>query len=155
MDPDERFPFLQDVLDELRRAGPFASIEEVNRRAAAVAAALHDARTILHYIANEGQIKLTTAGNLPRKAVNALLPELRTIALPGKLTERPRVVNESGLKYGDFRFYAFLHRVLMPLVQFGLMERRAVPTDKDWPEYEYRLALLFDRFLQFEFRPAY
>ena len=53
----------------------------------------------------------------------------------------------------DFRHYAFRHRVLEPLTQFGLLEERVLPTDvrrKD--SVEYRLTPLFPRFLRFEFR---
>ena len=52
----------------------------------------------------------------------------------------------------DFRHYAFRHRVLDPLVQFGLVEERTLPTEERWKELtEFRLTPLFDRFLRFEF----
>ncbi len=52
----------------------------------------------------------------------------------------------------DFRHYDFRHRVLDPLVQFGLLEERTLPTEERWKELvEFRLTPLFDRFLQFEF----
>lgn len=54
----------------------------------------------------------------------------------------------------DFRHYAFRHRVLDPLVQFGLLEERMLPTEERWKEsIEFRLTPLFDRFLRFEFHP--
>lgn len=53
----------------------------------------------------------------------------------------------------DFRHYAFRHRVLDPLVQFGLLEERVLPGEKRWSDVvEYRLAALFDQLLRFEFR---
>jgi hypothetical protein len=223
------------------------------------AALLADARTVLQYIRTEGPIKETAAGNLPRSAVKALLPQLRTVALDDYTAYLPRVVNEGDVRwlqvlrhvltfagllvrrrglrvtreglsllhehragalyarlfqtffqafdlrffsrddsheglqrtiafslyrlrtearewsrpealaetawlpeakdpptqldltYGDFRHYAFSSRVLRPLVQFGLMERRETPSDPHLPEYEYRLTPLFSRFLQFRF----
>jgi len=52
----------------------------------------------------------------------------------------------------DFRHYAFRHRVLDPLVQFGLLEERVLPTEERWKELiEFRLTPLFDRFLRFGF----
>ncbi|MGH7670440.1 MAG: hypothetical protein ACRENQ_13215, partial [Gemmatimonadaceae bacterium] len=52
----------------------------------------------------------------------------------------------------DYRHYTLRHRVLDPLVQFGLLEYRMVPTDESWrEEVEYRLTPLFDRFLRFRF----
>jgi len=52
----------------------------------------------------------------------------------------------------DFRYFAFRHRVLDPLAQFGLLECRLGPGEV-WFErdIEYRCTPLFDRFLQFEF----
>ena len=56
-------------------------------------------------------------------------------------------------RYGDFRHYAFRHRVLDPLVQFGLLEERVLPTEERWKELlEFRLTPLFDRFMRFQFR---
>lgn len=53
----------------------------------------------------------------------------------------------------DFRFFAFRHRVLVPLEQFGLLEVRMLPSEERWREIvEYRLAPLFDEFLHFTFR---
>ena len=52
----------------------------------------------------------------------------------------------------DFRHYTFRHCVLDPLVQFGLLEERVLPTEERWKELiEFRLTPLFDRFLRFEF----
>jgi hypothetical protein len=52
----------------------------------------------------------------------------------------------------DYRHYALRQRVLDPLVQFGLLDYRAVPTDEAWrEEAEYCVTPLFDRFLRFEF----
>lgn len=52
----------------------------------------------------------------------------------------------------DFRHYTFRHCVLDPLVQFGLLEERVLPTEERWKELiEFRLTTLFDRFLRFEF----
>lgn len=222
-------------------------------------ALLADARTILHYISTEGPIKQTAAGNLPRNAVNSLLPQLRTVLLDDDSAWLPRTVNEgdviwlqvlrhvltfagllvrrrglsvsrqglslldehragalyarlfltffrtldlrvfSGidgheglqqtiaysfyrlragaldwsrqealaetawlaeakdppsqldLNHGDFRHYTFNGRVLRPLVQFGLLERRETTSDPRLPKYEYRLTPLFSRFLEFRF----
>jgi hypothetical protein len=53
----------------------------------------------------------------------------------------------------DFRHYAFRHRVLDPLTQFGLMEERGLRTDVRWRDsVEYRTTPLFPRFLRFGFR---
>jgi hypothetical protein len=50
----------------------------------------------------------------------------------------------------DFRHYAFRNRVLDPLVQFGLLEERVLPTEERWKELiEFRRTPLFDRFLRF------
>ncbi|MGH7627039.1 MAG: hypothetical protein ACREOJ_17205 [Gemmatimonadaceae bacterium] len=51
----------------------------------------------------------------------------------------------------DFRHYAFRHRVLDPLVEFGLFERRELPGTNPWLSIvEFRRAPLFDRFLRFD-----
>lgn len=51
----------------------------------------------------------------------------------------------------DLRFYTFTFRVLEPLVQFGLLERRIVTGARQWVNRrEYRVTPLFDRFLRFE-----
>lgn len=56
-------------------------------------------------------------------------------------------------QYTDFRHYTFRHRVLDPLVQFGLLEERALPTVERWKELiEFRLTPLFHRFMRFEFQ---
>ncbi|MEP6495762.1 MAG: hypothetical protein ABJF01_23965 [bacterium] len=53
----------------------------------------------------------------------------------------------------DFRHYAFRHRVLEPLVQFGLVEERVLPTEDRWKDHvAYRSTPVFDRFIRFEFR---
>lgn len=52
----------------------------------------------------------------------------------------------------DFRHYTFRQRVLDPLVQFGLLEHRVLPTEERWRKLvEYRLTPLFDRLIRFEF----
>jgi hypothetical protein len=52
----------------------------------------------------------------------------------------------------DFRHYTFRHRVLDPLVQFGLLDDRRMRSDVRWIErVEYRRTPLFDRFIRFEF----
>jgi len=52
----------------------------------------------------------------------------------------------------DRRYYAFKHRVLDPLVQFGLLEIRPTPgEDPRMREVEYRRTLLYTRFLRFQF----
>ena len=56
------------------------------------------------------------------------------------------------LQYGDFRYYTFKHRVLEPLVLFGLLEIR--PSQAEHPRYrdvEYRCAPLFGHFLTVDF----
>jgi len=54
----------------------------------------------------------------------------------------------------DLRHYSFAHRVLNPLVRFGLLERRELPGEQPWQhQVEYRCSALFDEFLRFEFRP--
>ncbi|MGH7603124.1 MAG: hypothetical protein ACRENK_03900 [Gemmatimonadaceae bacterium] len=53
----------------------------------------------------------------------------------------------------DFRYYAFHHRVLGPLVQFGLLGERVLPAEERWKEStEFRVTTLYDRFLRFEFQ---
>ena len=48
--------------------------------------------------------------------------------------------------------FPFRHRVLDPLVHFGLLEVRFLPTEVQWIERaEYRRTPLFDRFMRFEF----
>lgn len=54
-------------------------------------------------------------------------------------------------EHGDLRHWPFMHRVITPLVKFGLMERRAVDPSARWKEYEYRVAPLFNRFIRFQF----
>lgn len=55
----------------------------------------------------------------------------------------------------DFRYFAFHHRVLDPLVGFGLLEERALPGENPWlPIIEYRRTPLFERFLHFDLRQA-
>lgn len=55
----------------------------------------------------------------------------------------------------DYRYFAFERRVLDPLAQFGLLERRIVSGQQPHEEdVEYRCAPLFDRFLRFEFESA-
>ena len=55
----------------------------------------------------------------------------------------------------DYRHYTLRHRVLDPLVQFGLLEDRAIPTDSaSRTDIEYRVTPLFDRFMRFEFEGA-
>jgi hypothetical protein len=57
------------------------------------------------------------------------------------------------LEYTDLRYYTFKHRVLDPLVQFGLLDIRAAPgEDPRLREVEYRRTALFGRFLRFEFQ---
>ncbi len=52
----------------------------------------------------------------------------------------------------DHRHYTLRHRVLDPLVEFGLLDDRGVPTgDRLIETVEYRVTPLFDRFLQFQF----
>ena len=52
----------------------------------------------------------------------------------------------------DYRHYTLRHRVLDPLVEFGLLDDREVPTgDRIIEKVEYRVTPLFDRFLQFQF----
>ena len=56
-------------------------------------------------------------------------------------------------RFGDMRNYAFLRRVLEPLVMFGLLERRRLPGAERWQFHsEYRRTALFARLLRFEFR---
>lgn len=53
----------------------------------------------------------------------------------------------------DLRFYSFRHRVLDPLVQFGLLQKRTVPGAERWKDrVQYRCTPLYDRFLRFEVR---
>jgi hypothetical protein len=303
--PNDRSPLHEEFLEEIRRAGPFASIDELNRRLAASAKAwnarpqadlgglspdqmvellwgdwnntgalrldaaltlddvgtvpiLADARTLLQYVVDHGPIKQTPAGNLPRRVVQDLLPQLRT-AETDQPFERPPVLNEgdvlwllvlrhtllfarllvrrrglvaskqgrilldeqragelyallfttffrtfdlrffdnsdrhpglqptvaysfyrlrseardwstaqelaerawhpdakeppspSDLQYGDLRHWSDTHRVVRPLVLFGLMERRGVDPAARSMDYEYRIAPLFNRFVRFQF----
>jgi hypothetical protein len=302
MSPFDHSQLHDEIRKEIERAGPFASINEINRRLAALnesynnrpqadlgglspqqmaellygdwegngalrlnssltladldaAPMLVDARTVLAYVMEHGPIKMTPAGNLPRRAVEALLPQLKTDAMVDY--QRPRTINEgdvlwlfvlrhtlqiakllvrrggvvvsktgrhlagedhagelfallfrtffrtfnltfmdnsdrhpglqstiafsfyrlqtearewsvaetlaesswhpdmkdpatsADLQYGDGRHWAFTHRVLKPLVQFGLMERRAVDPAAKWKEKEYRVTSLYDRFMSF------
>jgi hypothetical protein len=304
MSRNDRSPLLDGILDEIQSLGPFASIDEINRRLADQAHAyntrpqadlgglsplqmgellegdwsttgalrldaslsfedvgnaplLADARTLLQFVVDHGPIKETSAGNLPRRVVQALLPQLRTAALDQY--ERPPTVNEgdvlwllvlrhtllfarllvrrrgvtastsgrslleerragelyallfrtffrsfdlgfldnsdrhpglqptvaytfyrlqteardwsspqslaehawhpdtkdpptaSDLQYGDSRHWSFTHRVVTPLVHFGLMERRVVEPEARWKEHEYRISPLFNRFIRFQF----
>jgi hypothetical protein len=55
------------------------------------------------------------------------------------------------LQFGDLSHYTFRQRVLDPLVQFGLIERRVVGVrDRLIELLEYRLLPLFDRVLSFQ-----
>ena len=59
-------------------------------------------------------------------------------------------MNPSEVENVDLRFYAFRHRVLDPLVQFGLLQKRTVPGAERWKDrVQYRCRPLYDRFLQF------
>jgi hypothetical protein len=60
----------------------------------------------------------------------------------------------SDVEYGDLRHWSFRHRVLDPLVQFGLLEERALPSkEKKWARpAEFRITPLYERFMRFEFR---
>lgn len=220
-----------------------------------------DARTILEYVRDEGPVKETTAKNLPRAAVAALLPRLRipaerrvalamdlpvpmnegdvfwlpvmrhTLLFASLLARRKglritargrallsdahagelyallfrtlfrkldlRVLDRNGghpqlqstIAYSFYKLrsatrewtaaeelaesawlasakdpprewetayklghFPFRHRVLDPLVNFGLLEVRFLPTDVKYIERaEYRRTPLFDRFMRFEF----
>lgn len=58
----------------------------------------------------------------------------------------------SDLRYGDMRHWTFHRRVLTPLVMFGLLEERELPSKEKWSRpVELRKTPLFDRFLRFEF----
>lgn len=55
------------------------------------------------------------------------------------------------VQYGDMRHWSFRHRVLAPLVHFGLLEERELPAKEKWSRpVEMRKTPLFDRFLRFE-----
>ena len=58
----------------------------------------------------------------------------------------------SDMTYGDLRYIAFQHRLLDPLVQFGLLEARQRAGDRLGDRIEYRCTPLYDRFLRFQFR---
>jgi len=52
----------------------------------------------------------------------------------------------------DHRHYTLRHRVLDPLVEFGLLDDRGVPTgDRLMEKVEYRVTPLFGQFLRFQF----
>ena len=54
---------------------------------------------------------------------------------------------------GDLRYFSFRHQVLSPLVQFGLLEDRPLPTKEKWRELiELRCTPLYSRFIRFQFR---
>lgn len=264
----KRSPELQAVFDAIERAGPYTSIEEVNRLLSAHmldynaraqpalgglspnamshllygdwvsqgallldeglshedlagVAILADARSLLEYVRDEGPVKETTARNLPRAVVAALLPHLR---MSGGITPRARALlsqERAGELYAllfrtlfreldlrvldysgrheklqstlpfsfyklrssarawasaetlaqtawldsakdplteweaanvDFRHFSFQRRVLDPLVQFGLLECRQLPSEEPLRETtEYRCAPLFNRFMRFDF----
>jgi len=59
---------------------------------------------------------------------------------------------EEALSYG-YEFYPEFQlssRILRPLEAFGLLQRRELQSeDKRMPRYEYKLAPLFDQFIQF------
>lgn len=76
-----------------------------------------------------------------------------TLAEVAWLASAKDPLSELERQYGDFRHYAFMHYVLDPLTQFGLLESRAVPTEEHWRHIvEYRRTPFFDRVLRFEFR---
>lgn len=57
------------------------------------------------------------------------------------------------IEFEDLRHYAFRQRVLEPLVQFGLLEYRELPSERRWDlPAEYRVTPLFDRFLRISFK---
>jgi len=228
---------------------------------------LADARTLLAYVRDEGPVKETVAGNLPRAVVASLLPRLRPPERPFSAAPLPpvKVVNEedvlwlpvvrhilifagllmrrkgfritargralladerSGELYAtlfrtlfrkvnlqvldrrggnaglqstiafslyrlrscaatwaspetladsawlesakdppseyeaaqktDFRPWTFRHRVLTPLVYFGLLDERRLPSEDWWREaVEVRVTPLFDRFLRFDLGAAW
>lgn len=58
---------------------------------------------------------------------------------------------EYEIKYGDWRHWSFRHRVLTPLVHFGLLEERELPAKDKWSRpVEMQKTPLFDRFLRFD-----
>lgn len=71
---------------------------------------LVDARTLLRFVADAAPVKLTPAGNLPRSAVSALVPQLRMAAGNADATGIPvaKVRNE-----GDVRWLPILRHVLL------------------------------------------
>lgn len=242
-------------------AGALRLAEDLSPAELSGALILADARTLLAYFRDEGPIKETAAGNLPRAVVASLLPRLRTLAQPESAGPLPpvKVVNEddvlwlpvlrhtlifagllmrrkgfritargralladersgelyatlfrtlfrkldlsaldrwgaqAGLQstiafslyklrscaqtwsspetladsawletakdpltewqaaHGDFRSSTFRHRVLTPLVHFGLLEERRLPSEDWWRQpVEVRVTPLFDRFLRFD-----
>jgi hypothetical protein len=165
MSSSKRPPELQSIFDELSRAGPFASIEEMNRLVAARtrdynatpqaelgglspdemsqllygdwasqgalrlndalslsdlrgAAILADARTLLDFVAHEGPLKETTAGNLPRAVVAALLPRLR---MPAQRRIAVDIGEPPPLNEGDVSWLPALRHAMMFA---GLLMRR-------------------------------
>ena len=63
----------------------------------------------------------------------------------------PLAMRDAG--HADLRYISFQLRVLDPLVQFGLLELRPLPSENPWrDDLEYRCAPLFGRVLHFDFR---
>jgi hypothetical protein len=258
LSPDEMAILLY---GDWREEGALRLTEDLPAAELSGAAILADARTLLTYVREQGPVKETAAGNLPRAVVASLLPSLRMLAQPESAVPLPpmKVVNEddilwlsvlrhtltfggllirrkgfritargrvllaeersgelyatlfrtlfrkldlraldrwgeqAGLQstvafsfyklrscaqawsspdtlagsawletaqdpptewqaaHGDFRSSTFRHRVLTPLVHFGLLEERRLPSEDWWHEpVEVRVTPLFDRFLRFD-----
>jgi hypothetical protein len=82
------------------------------------AAILADARTLLEYVQSEGPIKETSAGNLPRAVVAALVPRLRMLNPRGGKLDLPPTAH---LNEGDVHWLPDLRYVL---IFAGLLMRR-------------------------------
>lgn len=100
----------------------------------------------------------------PNPALQSTLPvTLYRIGREGGHWARPRALADRSLHpaaFGrafdwndeDYAYFQFELRIVRPLVGFGLMERRDIPSEKPHRhEFETRKSVLFDRFLQFEF----
>jgi len=115
LSPDE---MTQLIYGDWEATGALRLREDLPAAELAGAAFVADARTVLEYVRDAGVVKETAARNLPRAAVAALLPRLRTPTWSRLAAEldAPGPVNE-----GDVRWLPIVRHVLLFA---GLLVRR-------------------------------
>jgi hypothetical protein len=102
---------------------------------------------------NLGQFDRAAHPSWPQSHVGIVLWSLATAArewdLGDRLVRLCTVPTSEMIPFPALLRAAFHWRVLNPLVQFGLMERRERATEYGFPDHEFRKSPLFERFLSF------